>query len=168
MTRVRWVVVALVMAALTVWVLNRPSEEARVRRVIEGMARDASFKGREGNLSKIAKIESIAAAFTENAELHVDQVVPLESSVQGREAIRGMLMAGAPFVGAVDVKVHDVQVTLGAEGEAKAVLTASVRTGGGKGEFNAQEFEFRMVRMEGRWRVRRIEAVLGFRRPKIR
>lgn len=168
MNRNRWIGLVLMMGMAAWFVLSRPSEETRVRRVIEGMARDASFNGREGNLSKIAKIESISAAFTEDAELHVEQVVPLESSVQGREAIRGMLMAGAPFVGAVDVKVHDVQVTLGAEGEARAVLTASVRTGGGKGEFNAQEFEFRMARIEGRWRVRRIEAVLGFRRPKIR
>ena len=157
--------VAIALAWLT---LSRPTDEDRVRRVIEGMARDASFTGHEGNLARIAKVESITSAFTEDAELHLDQVLPIEASLSGREAIKGMLMAGAPQVRSVEVKVHDVQVTLEDDDKARAILTASARNGGSKGEFNAQEFEFRLVRREGSWRVRRIDAVLGFRRPEIR
>lgn len=159
---------ATVAVALAWLAFSRPTDEDRVRRVIEGMARDASFSGNEGNLARIAKVESIASAFTDDAELHIDQVLPIESSISGRDAIKGMLLAGAPQVRSVEVKVHDVQVTLEDDIKARAVLTASARTGGAKGEFTAQEFEFRLVRVEGQWRVRRIDAVLGFRRPEIR
>jgi hypothetical protein len=159
----------LALALVAAWVTwGRATEEDRVRRVIEGMARDASFTGKEGNLSRIAKVESITAAFTPDAELHIDQVVPVESAITGREVIKGMLLAGLPSVRAIRVQVHDVKVTIEDEDKARAVLTASASAGGSKGEFNAQEFEFRLVRVEGAWRVRRIEAVLGFRRPVIR
>ena len=161
-----WVVALGMVAAGLAWF--RTTDEARVRRVIEGMARNASFTGNEGTFARVAKIESIASAFTEDAEIHIDQVVPVESSLAGRETIKGLLLAGLQQVRSLDVKVHDVQVTLGDADTARAVLTASARAGGSKGEFNAQEFEFRLVRREGSWRVRRIEAVLGFRRPEIR
>ena len=161
-----WIVVAALAAAWLAW--GRTTDEDRVRRVIEGMARDASFTGNEGNIARVAKVESLVSAFTQDAELHVDQVLPVEASISGREAIQGMLMAGVPHVRSIRVQVHDVQVTLENQDHARAVLTASASAGGGKGDFNAQEFEFRLVRHEGRWRVRRVEAVLGFRRPVIR
>lgn len=163
-----WILAAAVAAAAAWLAWGRTTEEDRVRHVIESMARDASFKGNEGNIARMAKVQAIAKAFTEDAELHIDQVVPVESSIAGREVIQGMLLAGMPHVRSVEVKVHDVQVTLEDDGKARAILTASARTGGTQGEFNAQEFEFRLVLQEGQWRVRRIEAVLGYRRPVIR
>ena len=161
-----WLLGLALIGGWLVW--GRTTEEDRVRRVIQGMARDASFTGSEGNIARLAKVESLAAAFTPDAELHVDQVVPIESAVTGRDVIKGMLLASLPAIRAVRVEVHDVQVTLESDDAARAVLTASARAGGGKGEFNAQEFEFRLARVEGQWRVRRIETVLGFRQPVIR
>jgi hypothetical protein len=162
---IRWLLVLLVVAGagFGIW-YNLPSEEKRIRKTIEGMARDATFTGGEGNLSRLAKVESLSSRFAVDAELHVDQVLPVESALSGRDAIKGLMMAAAPHLGAVDVQVHDVRVTLGGEGEARVSMTASAKTGGKRGDFTAQEFELKMVRVEGKWLVRRLEAVAGFRK----
>ncbi len=163
----RWIGLFLVgLMALGAWRLW-PNEERRVRRVIEGLAQDASFTGGEGNISRIAKVNAIANRFTVDAELHVDQVVRVESALRGRETIQGVLMVAAPAMGAVQVDVHDVQVRLGGDDTAQVTMTASAKTGGRQGDFNAQEFELQMRKVEGKWLIARVEAVLGYRRPQI-
>lgn len=145
-----------------------PNEEKRVRRVIEGLAQDASFSAGEGNISRMAKVNAISNRFTTDAELHVDQVLRLDWAVRGRDTIKGMLMAAPPLKGAVQVDVHDVQVTLGGDDTAQVIMTASAKTGGRLGgDFNAQEFELRMRKVEGVWLIARVEAVLGYRKPQI-
>jgi hypothetical protein len=163
----RWLlgVLVLIGVALGVW-YTRPTEEKRIRKVIRGLAQDATFTGSEGNIARIAKIQSIGSRLTVDVELHLDQVLPIESAVTGRDAIQGLLMAGAPNAGAVEVQVHDVGVNLTSETEAQVSMTASAKTGGRKGEFTAQEFDIRMVKQEGAWRIRRVEAVAGFRQAR--
>lgn len=162
---IRWgaTVAVIVGAALIAW-RSMPSEEARVRKAVEAMARAATFSGSEGNFAKLAKVETIASGFHPDAEIHVDQVLPIDAALRGRDAIKSVLMAGAPQVGSVTVDVHDVQVVLGGPGEAQVSLTASAKTGGARGDFTAQEFDLRMEKVEGKWLVRRLEAVAGFRR----
>lgn len=164
---IRWLGLALAMVgvAFAVWYF-RPTEEKRIRKVISGLAQDATFTGSEGNLSRLAKIQSLGSRLSADVELHVDQVLPIESALTGRDAILSLLMAAAPQVGAVEVQVHDVGVSLTSDTEARVSMTASAKTGGRKGEFNAQEFDIRMVKLEGTWRIRRVEAVAGFRRPR--
>jgi hypothetical protein len=162
---VRWLLVVLGVVGLGYlgW-LNRPTDERRIRKVIEGMAGDATFTGGEGNISRIAKIESLGNRFAVDAELHVDPVLPIESAVTGRDAIKGLLMMGTPQLGSVEVKVHDVQVTVTGDTEARVSMTASAKFGGKRGDFTAQEFDIRMVKTEGKWLVRRVDVVAGFRR----
>ena len=163
---IRWVGLGLAMVgvAFAVWYF-RPTEEKRIRKVIGGLARDATFTGSEGNISRLAKIQSLGSRLTVDVELHLDQVLPIDSAVTGRDAIQSLLMT-APHVGAVEVQVHDVGVTLTSDTEARVSMTASAKTGGRKGDFNAQEFDIRMVKQEGTWRIRRVEAVAGFRRAR--
>lgn len=166
-TTARWVgIVLVVLMAAGAWRFW-PSEEKRVRRVIVGLAEDASFTAGEGNISRIAKVNAIANRFTTDAELHVDQVVRVETALRGRDTIQGLLMAAAPLMGAVQVEVHDVQVTLGGDDTAQVIMTASAKTGGRQGDFNAQEFELQMRKVEGVWLIARVEAVLGYRKPQI-
>ena len=160
------IVVVLAGLAGLVWRLW-PNEETKIRQTIQGMAADATFTGHEGNFAKLAKIQSLSGRFAEDAEFHVDQIIPIEAALKGRESIRQVLTAGAPYLGAVTVQIHDLQVQLADGVTATALLTASAKTTGQKGEFNAQEFELKMVKREGRWLVGRVEAVLGYRKPVI-
>ncbi len=164
----RWLMIGVVLAGLAgiAWRLW-PNDERKIRQTILGMAADATFTGHEGNFAKLGKIGSIAGRFAEDAEVHLEQVLPLDGPLKGRETIRQMLTAGAPYMGAVTVQVYDLQVQLVDDVSATALLTASAKTTGKKGEFDAQEFELRMVKREGRWLVGRVEAVLGYRKPNI-
>lgn len=158
-------VAAVAAAVVLVWNL-RPTEEKRIRKAIAGMASDATFTGREGNIAKLAKIESLAGRFTEDAEIHVDKVLPLESGLRGRESIRQVLGAGMAYLKAVRVQVHDLTVEVVDDTHARARLTASAQ-GGGQHDFSAQDFELGMEKRQGRWLVGRVEAVLGYRKPLI-
>jgi len=164
---IRWLGVALALAGVAFAVgYFRPTEEKRIRKVIGGLAQDATFTGSEGNIARIAKIQSIGSRLTVDVELHLEQVLPIEFAVTGRDAIQSLLMTGAPQLGSIEVQVHDVGVTLTSETEAQVSMTASAKTGGRKGEFTAQEFDIRLVKQEGVWRIRRVEAVAGFRRAR--
>jgi len=164
---IRWLLVAAVVAAVGGLAWNfRPTEEKRIRKAIGGLAADATFSGREGNFAKIAKIESLAGRFTEDADIRIDQVVPIDAGLHGRESIRQVLGAGMPLLGSIKVQVHDLRVEMLDELTAKAVLTASAQAGGQR-DIAAQEFELRMVKQRGRWLVGRVEAILGYRRPVI-
>ncbi len=143
-----------------------PSEENRIRKAIGGMAADATFSGKEGNFAKMAKIESLAGHFTEDADIRVDKVVDLDSGLHGRESIRQVLTAGMPFIGALKVQVHDVTVEIVDETHAKALMVASAQ-GGGQKDIAAQEFQLKMVKEKGKWLVGAVEAVLGYRKPVI-
>jgi hypothetical protein len=144
-----------------------PTEEKRIRKAILGMADDATFTGREGNFAKLAKVESLSGRFAVDADIRVEQVVNIDAGLHGRESIRQVLTAGLPLIGSMSVEVHDLQVEVGDEPTAKAKLTASAKAGGGKGDLSAQEFELDLTKVEGKWLIRRLEAVLGYRKPVI-
>jgi hypothetical protein len=152
----RWVLfAALGGAAWALW----PNEAHKVRKGLEALAADVSFSPRDGNLARLASIEAVTSRLTADAELQVDSAGFAARTLSGREEIREVVAASRGLEGGIQIQLFDIVVTLGPdEHEAKAALTASARSGGTE-LVAAQEFVFELRKQEGRWRVRRIQAV---------
>lgn len=156
----KWVIRAVLLAtvgwvAWAVW----PNDARQIRKLIGQLAADVSFSPRDGNIARLASIEATVAHLTADAELQVDTAGFPARTLNGREEIREVVAMSRQAAEGIQVEVFDIVVTLGpGEGEATAALTASARSGATE-LVAAQEFVFRLRKVDRRWRVQRIQAV---------
>ena len=152
-----WVVL-FGLAFLTIrWMV--PSEEERIVRLIRDIAERASFTGREGNIARLAAADALAGSFTRDAEIRIDAVVPAVGPLIGRDAIQQVALAARRGTGGVRVSILGAVAEVDSPGAGRVRFTASADTGGGDGTFDAQDFEARVRKEDGKWRVERVEAI---------
>ena len=145
-------------------VLWWPTETRRITKLVEQLTADASFKPTEGNLLRLAKVQSVTGRFTEDAVIRFESLGISEREAVGREAIHAALLLAQTLPAGLDIKVTDIDVTLGPQPEeARVNLTAGANSGKQEG-FAAQEFLLQLVKREGKWLIRNVEAVKTLRR----
>jgi hypothetical protein len=153
--------VAGVAGLLALW---WPTEARRITKLVEQLAQDVSFRTTEGNLLRLAKVQSATGRFTEDAVILFETLGIPEREAVGRDAIHAALLIAQGLPGGLDIRLTDVDVTLGPQpDEARVNLTASASSGRMEG-FTAQEFLLHLVKREGKWLIRRVEAVKTLRR----
>ena len=155
----------LFLAALVGWAALRwPTESRRITKLVEQLVQDGSFKPTEGNILRLAKVQSVTGRFTEDAVIRFESLGISEHEVVGRDAIRALMLLAQGLPTGLDLKVTDIDVTLGPlPDEARVNLTASANSGKQEG-FTAQEFLLQLVKREGKWLIRKVEAVKTLRR----
>ena len=154
----------MVLGIVGLWVLFRPTESRRITRTLEGLAKEASFRPGEGQLRRLARVETLVNAFTEDAVIRFETLGIPPAQLSGRDEIRSLAGAIQNLSGGMDIQLFDPVVTLGpAEDTARVNLTASGASGKQEA-FTAQEFEFRLVRRDGTWRIRELNTVKTLRR----
>ena len=161
----RRIIGLLLLAALAgLAVLWWPTETRRITKLVEQLALDGSFKPSEGNFLRLAKVQSVTGRFTEDAVLRFESLGISEHEYDGRDAIRALMLLAQGLPTGLDIKVTDIDVTLGPlPTEARVNLTASANSGKQEG-FTAQEFLLQLVKREGKWLIRSVEAVKTLRR----
>jgi len=146
----------LAVAVLFVLWLVAPTDEKRVRKVLREMAADASFAPGDGNIARVARLESLLSRVASDAEIEVGSTTVPVSRLAGKDEIRQVALASHGLQDGLKVEVFDIEVTVEPGGlEATAALTASVKSGASE-LVTAQELEFLMVKQENRWRMRRV------------
>jgi hypothetical protein len=151
-------VVLLVTFGWAAWAMW-PNEARRIRKGIEQLATAVSFSPRDGNIARLASIEATISHFTADAELQVDTAGYAARTLTGREEIREVVALSRRAEERIQVEVFDIVVTLGpGPDEASAALTATARSGNTE-LVAAQEFVFRLRKVERRWLIQRIQAV---------
>ena len=156
------VVLLLVALGAAAW-LWWPTETRRISRMFEELAADASFRPGEGNLVRLAKVQSLANRFTQNATVRFETLGVSEREVTGREDIRAIAALSQSLPQGLEVKIYDLDITLGTQpGTARVNLTATA-TSGKQEAFNAQEFLFQLVKHEGKWFIQSAETVKTLR-----
>lgn len=141
-----------------------PTDTRRITKLVEQLAQDVSFRTTEGNLLRLAKVQAVTGRFTEDAVIRFETLGIPEREAVGRDAIHAALLIAQSWPGGLDIRLTDVDVTLGPQpDEARVNLTASANSGRTEG-FTAQEFLLQLVKREGKWLIRRVEAVKTLRR----
>lgn len=140
------------------WLLF-PTPERAIRSRINNIAKTVSFDASDGNVSKGLKISNLLDYFTPDVQIHVEVSGLARHTFDGREELKmGVLWTQSHFR-SIQVVIEDINVTLEPDKQsARANLTAQA-TVSGERDFYLQEFDFFLKKVDGSWKVYRIETV---------
>ena len=136
-----------------------PGQETRIRRMLGELARVASTPPNSSPLANLAAANELAGFFTKDVEINVDVPGEGRHTFSGREEVMQAAVAARSQSRRVKVEFLDVIVRLQAgKQSAVADLTAKV-TQAGERDFDVQELNFRIKKVDGEWRITRVETV---------
>ncbi|HEU5123773.1 MAG TPA: hypothetical protein VFW05_06885 [Verrucomicrobiae bacterium] len=162
-------VAALIILGIWVWRILFPSPEHVIRKLVGDLAETVSFDSKDGNISKAYKVSKLQDFFTVDVEIAVDVPGYPPHTFTGRDEITQALMAGQQRFRGLKVEFPDVNVKVSADKESAVVnLTAQANIAGDR-DFGIMEFNFLLKKIEGKWKIYRIETVktLSWRAPEI-
>ncbi len=141
------------------WFLLFPGPEKVIRSRLHILAQTVSFEPKDGAIARGYSVQKAAGFFTTEAEITVDGrgLEPLHFS--GRDEIQQALLWPARSLRGLKVEFLDINVTLNPDQQtAKANLTGKWTLAGDR-EFNVQEFDFLLRKVDGVWLIYRVENV---------
>ena len=142
------------------WVI--PSEEERIRRVLEQARASVSSEGKPADgLALLARVGQLTQCLTRDVEIQVDVFGHLSGNLSGVDEVRaaaaGMTQQFPGLIRLSEIQISELMPT-----SAKATVVASINTGSPHGQ-NAQEFELRFRKWEGRWYISKVATVQALR-----
>jgi hypothetical protein len=136
-----------------------PSQETRIRRMLGDLARVVSTSPNSSPLANLAAANQLAGFFTKDVEINVDVPTLGRHTFSGREEIIQAAAAARSNSRGVKIEFLDILVRLQADKQsAVADLTAKV-TRAGERDFDVQELKFRARKVDGGWRIARVDTV---------
>ena len=150
---------ALIALAIWGWRVLFPSPENAIRARLKSLAKVVSFGPSDGSISKGYSAQKLTDYFTPQVDISLNAPgYPPLSITDRQELIQGLLYAQANL-GSLKVEFLDINVTLGPDKEsATANLTAKV-TIGKSADFNVQELDITLKKVENRWIIYRVVTV---------
>lgn len=141
------------------WMLLFPSPEKVVRNKISALAAAATFDARVSNLIRASKASSVAGMFASDAQIVIETTGAGARTLSGSDEIREAAIGGFGTLPSLNVQFLDITAQVGADRQsAEANCTAQVRVGEGK-DYEVQELRFRLRKIDGDWRISRVETV---------
>ena len=165
MKRWFWAVAGLIVAGLVFWQRDAlfPGEAGRVTAVLNQMAKDVSFGPGEGNVTAIRRVSSVVDRFAPNVSVQLEVLGVGEFQLTGRDEIQQRLLGVRRVLRKLELKFHDIIVTVADDRQTADVHLTATADGEGEGRnaggFEALEFDFKMSKPEGRWRIDQITTV---------
>ncbi len=154
------VLIALAIGALW-WIL--PSEEERIRRVLEQARASVSSEGKPADgLALLARVGQLTQCLTRDVEIQVDVFGGLSGNLTGVDEVRAAAAGMAQQFPGLKVKLSEIQISDLMPTSARATLVAAIDTGSRNGQ-TAQEFELRFRKWEGRWYISKVATVQALR-----
>ena len=155
---------AAVAGALFVWYSWRPTDERAIKRQLEALTGTVNEEAPEG-LGAVARAAQIGSYFTSDVVIDLGQG---STPIQGRETLIGMAARLQPRLAGYTLEFDDVNVAVqGEAGTADVTLAAIFRSRSGTGAdraIDARELLLGMTKIDGVWRIARVNAVDILRR----
>lgn len=149
----------LIGAGIWAWRVLFPSPEVVIQRRIAALAKVASFPAHEGTLGRVADVDRLTGFFTPDVVLTADVPGHGTHTIDNRPDLLQAAMALRSNLDGLKIEFLDVNVKLGADKQtATADLTAKASVPG-QSDFQVQEFNFMFKKVDGKWRIYRIESV---------
>jgi hypothetical protein len=155
--------VVLLGAAGWGWKTYFPSPENVIRKRLMAVAQTASVQGTEGNLAKLAKVQSLANYFTQDVEIAVDVPGYHVPSIAGRDELLQLALAARSRGEPIQLEIVDVSVIVAPDGHsAEARFTGKARLASDR-TLQAQAFRAKLLKLNRQWLIQRVEAVAPLR-----
>lgn len=150
---------ALVALGVWLWSVWFPGPEKVIRQRLIKLARTASFAPGEGNLAKLAAVESVASYFATNVEVDINVPGRVQHTLLGRAEIRQAALGARERLRGLQVTFPDVNVTVAPDKQsAVADVTIEVHIAGDS-DTVVQEMKFTFQKTEDGWLISRVETV---------
>jgi hypothetical protein len=150
---------ALIGLGIWGWRVWFPTPENAIRSRLINLARTASFEPGEGTIPRGLKAQSLGEYFTPDVAISLDVRGFEAHELQGRDELMQAALGAMQRLRGLKVEFLDINVTLEA-GKQKAVANLTGKaTIAGEREFQVQEFNFKLKRVDRTWLIYRIDTV---------
>jgi hypothetical protein len=146
-------------AGFWLWTILFPSPEKIVLKKISSLAATANVNSGDGNITRAAKVSDLIGYFSTDAQIVVDVAGFGHGSLNGRDEIRESAAAGFTRLKSLNVKFLDATPKVAADKQSADVnCTAEIHVNDSK-DFGVQELHFQFKKIDGEWRITRVETV---------
>ena len=161
MKRILQIGLAIVLAGLAfwLWTVMFPSPEKVVRSRLNALAKAISFKSGASTIAKAYNAEKAAEFFTTDVDVEVSLAGFEPISLHGRDEILQIAMAARSRLTSLKVEFPDVNITFSADGQTAKVNLTGKATIPGERDISAQEFNFQLKKVDGKWLIFHVETV---------
>lgn len=141
------------------WTIRHPSPERVIRSRINALAKTISFDSKGGLLTQAYNAQKVSDFFTADVDVEVNISGLEPMSLHGRDEVMQTAAVARTHLSAMKVEFIDLNITLDPDQQgAKVNLTGTAKVPGER-DISAQEFNFMMKKVDGKWLIYRIETV---------
>lgn len=161
MKRAIQIVLALAIIGLAIWgwTTIHPSPEKIVRARLNDLAKALSFKSGSGALAQAYNAQKASEFFTPDVEVEVNLTGFEPIALHGRDEVMQIAMAARSRLTSLQVEFLDMNVTIGPDGQSAKVNLTGKGTVTGERDISAQEFNFNLKKVDGKWLIYHVETV---------
>jgi len=160
---------AILVLAGWLWTVIFPPPERVIRKRLAELSKSVSIGGKESPLAAVANASRMADFFTTDIEIRLDWPGASAQVINGREELFQIAKGVRSMIGGLDVQFLDINLTVAPDKKsAEANLTLRAKVAGDRDQI-VQEMKLLLNKLEGNWRIQRLETVktlshLGFRK----
>jgi hypothetical protein len=161
MKRVIQIVLALAVIGLAVWgwMALHPSPEKAIRSRLNDLATTLSFKPNSGRLAQAYNAEKVSEFFTPDVEVEVNLTGVDPVSLRGRDEVMRIAMAARARLTSMKVEFLDLNIMIDPDGQSAKVNLTGKGIVSGERDISAQEFNFKLKKVDGKWLIYHVETV---------
>jgi hypothetical protein len=151
--------VVLVAIGYWLWTVFFPNPQKAIRNRLVKAARLASFSAGQGNISRVAAIESLGNYFTEEIEIKVDVPNYESHTFNRRDELMQAAMAAHGAVSSLKVDFPDIKVDID-PGQQSATAEVTLRADiNGEKDAVIQELRIYLKKADGNWLIYRLDTL---------
>ncbi|HXT10760.1 MAG TPA: hypothetical protein VN873_04290 [Candidatus Angelobacter sp.] len=160
----RAVVVGLAAAVIIglgfwLWTILFPTPEKVIRSRLNAFAKTISFEAGSGMISKTYSAQKAAGFFTTNVDVELNLAGYETVTLHGRDEVLQIAMASRSRLTALKVEFPDMNITLAPDGQTAKVNLTAKATMPEERDISAQEFDFKLKKVNGVWLIDHVETV---------
>jgi hypothetical protein len=150
---------ALVGLAIWGWRVWFSSPQNAIRSRLLNLARTVSVEPGEGAIPRGLKAQSLGDYFTADVVINLEVRGVDTRELQGRDELMQAVMGAMQHVRGLKVEFLDINVTLDAGNQSAMANLTGKATVEGEGDFQVQEFNFKLKKVDRTWLIYRIDTV---------
>jgi len=145
--------------AIWLWTVMFPSPEKAIRARLNSLAKTISFTSGGSLLAKAYSAEKVAEFFTPEVEVDVSVPGYEQLTIHGRDEVTQTAAGARTRLSSLTVEFLDMNIIVDADRQSAKVNLTGKATVPGEKDVSAQEFNFMMKKVDGKWEIYRVETV---------
>ena len=161
MKRTAQIIFAAVIVGLGIWLWTvfHPSPEKAIRSRLNALAKALSFSSNSGLLGKAYSADKAAEFFTTDVDVEVNLSGYEPLSLQGRDEVLKAVGLSRGRLTSLKIEFPDMNISIGPDGQTAKVNLTGKGIIPGERDVSAQEFNFMLKKVDGKWLIYQVETV---------